>query len=408
MSIRSRLAVNAPQTEGAISREAPDAAPGAIEAIAREDLGSANSRSHGMVKLLLSFNRKAAGSAGLALLTAIAAIHPVLGQAATRGQNSEQPAAVASGTLSNRPEGDLVVSPDDLLRIDIFDVPQLSGQFRVSPAGTISLPLMSAPIRAAGATPQELSQRVAARLQASGLVSHPRVTIAVELSRVHSVAIGGAVRKPQIYPLFGRITLLDALAQAGGISDDAGDIAIITRGSAGRCEPNDPPPAGCGGPSRTGWVEPGAREPARIVVDLKQLMRTGSPRFNVYLYPGDSVTVQHAGVIYVAGAVNHPGEFALTGSRDPMTVLNAIALAGDLKSTAARNRAVIMRPEPGSPKKRRMIEVNLDRIFKGRVSDPPLQASDVLFIPDSATQKTLRRAAEAAVQVATGVAIFRQ
>ncbi|MGH9359101.1 MAG: polysaccharide biosynthesis/export family protein, partial [Terriglobia bacterium] len=356
--------------------------------------------------------RKNVVNVGLVLLAAIAAVRPMLCQEAFGSQDSDAQSVVISANLPIRPVRpgeELIIKPDDLLRIDVFDVPQLSGMFRVSPAGTIALPLISAPVYAAGSTPEELSQRVAEKLKTSGLVSEPRVTVVVEPSRLHSVVIGGAVKKPQIYPLFGRMTLLDALAQAEGLSADAGDTAIITRGeNAEQCEPGGRPEAACTAPPHTGLLVPGAPGAAKMVVNLKRLMETNGVTPDVYLYPGDSVTVQRAGIIYVVGAVNHPGGFALTGGREPMTVLKAISLAADLKPTAARNRAIIMRPDPSNPKERRKIEVNLDRIFAGRTPDPPLQASDILFVPDSASQKTLRRAAEAAVEVATGVAIFRQ
>ena len=144
-----------------------------------------------------------------------------------------------------------------------------------------------------------------------------------------------------------------------------------------------------------------------MVVNLKKLMEASDTNLNVYLYSGDRVTVQRAGVIYVVGAVNRAGGFTLTSDSQPMTVLKAIALAQDLKPTAVRNRALIMRQDPKNPEQRHKIEVNLNRIFAGRIPDPPLQASDILFIPDSTSQKALHRAAEAAVEIATGVAIFR-
>ncbi len=179
-------------------------------------------------------------------------------------------------------DGNLLISPDDRLEVRVFDVPQLSGKYRVNPDGFIVLPLAAAPVRAAGRTPGELSQAIGAELRVEGLVSDPRVTVEVKESRLHSVVIGGAVNKPQIYPLFGHTTLLDALAQAGGLSQDAGDTAIITRGRrAAGCGSDDQKPA-----AKLSAIEPSSpdlQHSGRVTVNLKELMEEGNPGLNIDL-----------------------------------------------------------------------------------------------------------------------------
>ncbi len=81
-------------------------------------------------------------------------------------------------------------------------------------------------------------------------------------------------------------------------------------------------------------------------VDLSRLTQTGDPLLNVDLYPGDRVTVQRAGIVYVVGAVNRPGGFPLKTGQENMTVIQALALAEDLKPTAAQKRAMIIRKNP--------------------------------------------------------------
>ena len=71
-------------------------------------------------------------------------------------------------------------------------------------------------------------------------------------------------------------------------------------------------------------------------VDLSRLAETGDPLLNVKLYPGDRVTVQRAGIVYVVGAVNRPGGFPLKTGQGDMTVLQAMALAEGLKPTRAK------------------------------------------------------------------------
>ena len=117
--------------------------------------------------------------------------------------------------------------------------------------------------------------------------------------------------------------------------------------------------------------------------------------------------MQRAGVIYVVGAVGRPGGFTVKNDQEQMTVLKAIALAEDLKSTAIKSRALIIREDGRTPPARQELQVNLSEVLGGRAPDPPMQANDILFIPDSSTKKAMHRAAEAAVQIATGIIIWR-
>lgn len=301
-------------------------------------------------------------------------------------------------TASQPGAADYVISPDDLLEVTVFDVSEFSRTYRVSPSGFITLPLVPAPITAAGLTTAQLAGTIRDSLQADGLVSKAQVTVEVKESRLHSVAVTGAVKKPQIYPVFGRTTLLDVLSQAEGLSEEAGTVATITRGDLALTAQGLP-----------GGQDDGGQRPIAqtITVDLKRLLQTGDPRLNIELYPGDRVTVQRAGVIYVVGAVGRPGGFTLKNDQEQMTVLKAIALAEDLKSTAIKSRAMIIRNDGGTARGRQELPVNLSEVLSGRAPDPPMQANDILFVPDSSAKKAMRRAAEAAVQIATGVIIWR-
>lgn len=309
---------------------------------------------------------------------------------------AQPPPAPSTPSPSRSPE--LLISPDDLLDVYVLDVPQISRQYRVTPSGEIVLPLLAHPMAAAGLSPVQLSSLIAEELRSAGLVTSPYVTVEVKESRLHSVAVGGAVKKPQIYPVFGRTTLLDVLAQAEGLSEDAGNTATISRGEVAR---------------RVLAQQQGDQSPAStlvptVTVDLKRLMETPDPSLNYEVFPGDRVTVQRAGIVYVVGAVNRPGGFPLTDSVEEMTVLKAIALAQDVKGTAVRSKALIIRKSPEAPGGREEIPIDLKKVLAGRAPDAPLQPSDILFVPDSTGKKALRRAAEAAIQVTAGVIIWRR
>jgi polysaccharide export outer membrane protein len=322
------------------------------------------------------------------------------GQDLASVQNSSSAGLELRRTSESTPRAsiqDYVISPDDQLDIYVLDVPEVSRVYRVTSDGTITLPLLSDPIVVIGLTPTQLSNEISERLRTSGMVANARVTVQVKESRVQSIAVTGAVRKPQVYSLFGKTTLLDALSQTEGLAEDAGNIAVVTRGqTALRMLGSD----------EIIQAKPGdlAGRPRTVRVDLKQLFEDGDASQNLDLYPGDRVTVQRAGVVYVVGAVNRAGGFVLKNDREQMTVLKAIALAESLKSTATPGRALILRKSTGTPATADEIPVNLTKILTGHRPDFPLLAGDILFVPDSSTKKALHRAGEAAAQAAALVA----
>jgi polysaccharide export outer membrane protein len=314
-----------------------------------------------------------------------------------RQENSTRPDA---GVLKPVPNFEVTakedfISPDDLLEVYVVDVAEISREYRVSPGGSITVPLLNDPIPATGLVPAQLAQAIGERLRAAGMVTNPQVTVAIKESRLRCVAVTGAVSRPQLYPFSGRTTLLDVISQAGGLAEEAGTTAVITRGdlamrvlSRGRRDGTDLPRV--------------------VTADLKRLLETGDSELNLDLYPGDRVTVQRAGVFYVVGAVNRPGGFTLKNYREEMTVLKALALAEDLKPTAIRNKAMILRKNTRMPEGREEIALNLQKILAGRAPDQPVKADDILFVPDSSSKRAMRRGAEAAIQIATGVIIWRR
>jgi polysaccharide export outer membrane protein len=309
---------------------------------------------------------------------------------AQQSPGSNPPLATRSVPVDGAaPPADYAISPDDLLEVAVFDVPEMSRVFRVHSSGKVVLPLVREPIKAAGLTTDQLSAAIASRLRDDGLVSEPQVTVEVKESRLHSVVVAGEVKKPQIYPIFGETRLLDVLAQAEGLADNAGTVAVVSRGNDTSCQ--------------SGQEQPGEA----LVVDLKRLMESNDPRLNLRICAGDRVTVQQAGIVYVVGAVNRPGGFVLNAAHEPMTVLKAVALAENLKPTAVGNNARVLHRQSSGAGEEGGSPVKLKDILSGHAPDLPLHADDILFVPDSNSQRVLRRAAEAAVQAATGVIIWR-
>jgi polysaccharide biosynthesis/export protein len=300
--------------------------------------------------------------------------------------------------------GEYLVSQEDVLEVLVFDVPELSHEYRVNGSGTIIMPLIASPIPAVGLTLEQLGGKISERLRTAGLVTNPQVTVAVRESRAHAISIVGAVRMPQTLRVLGRTTFLDVVSQAGGFTEDVGATAIITRGELATQALGSVPGNETAGSGPTAT--------STLTVDLKRLTDTGDANLNPYVYPGDRVTVQRAGIIYVVGAVNRPGGFTLKSEYEEMTVLKALALAENAKSTAKQDKAMILRKNAQKPSGREEIPVQLGRIMANRAPDLPLYANDILFVPDSTGKKAIRRAAEAAIgfgtSVGTGLMIYQR
>lgn len=120
--------------------------------------------------------------------------------------------AAAFPSMAASPVGGYALGAGDRLRLTVFGEPDMSGEFTVRPTGTISLPLLGE-VHAAGLTPQALEAKVTASLDASYLVN-PRIN--VEVVAYRNFYVLGEVKKPGGYPFEAGMTVLGAVALAGG------------------------------------------------------------------------------------------------------------------------------------------------------------------------------------------------
>ena len=117
------------------------------------------------------------------------------------------------------------IGPDDLLRVEVFQVAELSSQERVSDDGSIVMPLIGS-VRVAGLTPKEAEDQIARLLEADYL-QNPQVNIFVQEFASQKVTVSGSVEKPGVFPLQGRMTLTQAVALAGGLTDLADHKQVV-------------------------------------------------------------------------------------------------------------------------------------------------------------------------------------
>jgi polysaccharide biosynthesis/export protein len=337
---------------------------------------------------------------------------------------------------------DYIIGNGDLIEFEVFDVKELSREVRVSQTGTIGIPLVPVRLHVAGLTETQAEQKISEVLEANGLVSNAAVSVTVKDHKSKPITVVGAVSHPMVYQAERQVTLLEVLAEAGGISSDAGDSVIITRPvSAQFVDPAEPPAIGpeesisnSGSPSAnsgppspevpttlatatpaTGSATNAASSstsqsaPAHpgntITVDLNDLVEKGDTANNVILQAGDIVTVPHAGIVYVLGAVGKPGGYILSNDRTEMSTLKILALAGGTTSTAKSDHAVIIRKNDQG--QQHEVEVDLKKVLKMETEDVQLLPSDILFVPDSRAKAALYKAVEFGVAIGTGVALYR-
>jgi polysaccharide biosynthesis/export protein len=299
-------------------------------------------------------------------------------------------AQLAKATLVR--QGDYTIGSGDLLAVDVFDVPELSRDVRVNESGFISLPLMPAKVKAEGLTTFQLQDKLAELLQTNGLVSTPQVSVSLKERNSQPITVIGSVKIPMVIQAVRQTTLLQALSQAGGIAEDAGNTVIVTRVAVKGSAPGD------------ANAPPMAPDPQAFTIHLADLLEAGDSRFNIPLLGGDVVSVPRAGIIYVVGAVIRPGGFMLQNDRDHMTILKMLSLAGGPIGTAKIKNAVILRKNMETGK-RDEVPVNLNDVMHMKAEDVTLQASDILFVPDSAGKRAMKRAGDIAVSLTTGLTI---
>ena len=348
---------------------------------------------------------------------------------------------------------DYVIGNSDLLSITVFDVPELTRDVRVSQTGTISIPLVPVRLEIAGLSELQAEQKIAEVLESNGLVSHPEVGVVVKEHKSQPITIVGAVGHPLVYETDHPVTLLEAIAQAGGVSNDAGDTVIVNhkRGGAfveipnpssivpkqppGSGEPPAPNAPSSATPATTQGDNPApppsfpsgeemAKNPApstnsnpatasdqiphpsnTITINLDELLENGDMRNNIPLQAGDVVTVPHAGIVYVLGSVNRPGGFVIANDRTQLTALKILSLAGGLTRTAKSSHSYIVRQDQQG--KQTQTEIDLKKILQFQAEDMPMHASDILYVPDDKVKAVALQAIALAVALTSSVAIYR-
>ncbi len=271
-----------------------------------------------------------------------------------------QPAAIQSAYR---------LGPEDVIRISIVagGEEQVAKEMVVSDTGHVNAPFIGK-VDADGLTLEELEQSIVGPLEKDYFVA-PQVHLQIEGYHSLQYFISGAVKKPGMYEMGFKPSIMDLIAHAGGVLPERGNLAYVIRGTASSSADADDPADG---------------KPAPIKVDLVKLLDEGDMSQNIRLMSGDTIYIpldtgldQASTKVYVQGKVKNPGVF---NYQPGLTALAACIMAGGFDRFAAPNRAKIIRQTTGGQE---TIDLDLNKVISGKLPDLPLRPGDRIHIPES-------------------------
>jgi polysaccharide biosynthesis/export protein len=271
------------------------------------------------------------------------------------------------------PAAGLVIGEGDLLQISLYGVPDFNEHVRVESSGEVSLPMIGA-VKVIGLSTEQAERKIEKELKDKGFYNNPQVTVLQQEFGGQGISVLGEVQKPGVYPVLAPRKLFDMLSAAGGTTPKAGRDILISH--------------------RT--------NPSKVQTLTFATENDKQMEINVDVFPGDTIVVTKAPIVYVVGDVKLPGGFVVDKSNG-LTILQALALAQGATNTAALNSSKLIRKTSDGPKE---TPIYLKRILEGKAKDLKLEADDILFVPHSAA-KAAMQGMSAALQTAAGAAVYR-
>ena len=262
--------------------------------------------------------------------------------------------------------------------------------YRIDPEGYVSLPMLGR-IKAAGMTIGDFE--TALNRAAAKYVRDPQLVASVAEFHSQPISVVGAVNQPGAQQLQGKKTLMQVISMVGGFRSDAGNTLSIARESQWGVLPL--PNAETDPTGKYSIAE----------ISIPELLQAKTPQLNILIMPNDVITIPASETVYVVGDVHKAGGFLL-GERKNMTVLQALAMAEGVSGTSDSRHSKIIHHAADNTQ-RTETPVNVKLILAGKAEDVPLDGGDILFVPGSISKKAGLRTVEAAIQTASGLAIWR-
>jgi polysaccharide export outer membrane protein len=268
----------------------------------------------------------------------------------------------------------LLIGPGDKLQIQVLEAPELTQQTRVTDEGFVPL-ILGGRVEVVGLTPAQAASAVAQVLVDNNFLLHPHVNVLVDQYATQSVSVLGQVHTPGSFPVATPRSILDVLALAGGITEYADrNITIQRRNSK----------------QRVGYF---------LSNDSSAAMES-----SVSVFPGDTVIVPKASIVYVLGDVGRPGGYVMTTNDGKLSVLQVISLAGATRPTAVPSHARLIRKQPDGTYVESQLP--LSAMQKGKASDLMLKPDDIVYVPFSYI-RNMAIGATSLVSAAGSAAIYR-
>jgi len=245
------------------------------------------------------------------------------------------------------------LGPGDEVSMKVFGVDELSGDFRIDGMGQVSLPLIG-DMALSGYSLSEAEEVLAERYGAKYL-RNPQVNLSVVEFRSQQFTAIGALAQPRIYATERKVSLIEALAMAGGLAGNAGETVYLT--------------------DRVRDAQDGTLKVRNLVINIEDLMQGGADT-NVVLGESAVINVPVAGSFFVEGAVERPGVYTQAGD---ITVLKAITMAGGLKFEANRSRLNVLRRNPETNQWDQET-VAMNDIRESPLADVTLRDGDIVMV----------------------------
>ena len=255
------------------------------------------------------------------------------------------------------------IGPDDLVGISVYDAPELTRTVRVAADGRIHLPMLHDRITASGLLPTDLEKAISAELVKEGILVDPVVTVSVVEYRSRPISVVGAVNRPLTFQAEGEVTLLDAIARAGGFSKDAGAEILVGRTQAS-----------------------GDGRPLNLMrrVPRDSLINGADPELNLKLEGGEEIRVPEAGKVFVVGNVKKPGAYPISDGAET-SILKVLALSEGLLPYTEKS-AYIYRGEGGAAGKSQ-IRIDIKDIVDRKAPDVVVLPQDIVYIPENSGRR---------------------
>lgn len=252
-------------------------------------------------------------------------------------------AATGASAAQQHKTAQYKLGPGDVVRITVYNNPDLTTEAQIAGNGTITFPLIGA-IKIGGLSATAAQAKIASSLQRGSFIPNAQVNLLVTQYRSQQVAVLGAVSKPGNYPITRPTTVTDLLAEAGGVRPDGAEIVTVTRHDA------------------DGKV-------VRDHIDVNSVLTSGQGAGDEKLSAGDIIYVPTAPVFYIYGQVQKPGAYPLKAD---ITVREALAISGGLTVRGTENGIRIDHRGPDG-------KVSTEQAPLSAI----LHANDVVHVPES-------------------------